>query len=95
MLRDIDTGEAISCSEHGKYFPIQYGLDLLSKADLLVGHNFINFDLRAISKVYPTFKIKENCDVHDTLIISRVWAPEIETIDEQKYASVAFGGDLA
>jgi len=88
VLRDIDTGEAISCSEHGKYFPIQYGLDLLSKADLLVGHNFINFDLRAISKVYPTFKIKENCDVHDTLIISRVWAPEIETIDEQKYPHI-------
>ena len=88
VLRDVDTGKVISCSDNGDYLSIQHGLDLLAKADILIGHNFINFDLRALSKVYPTFKIKEKCDVQDTLIVSRVWAPEIETIDEIKYPHI-------
>jgi len=68
--------------------PVQSGLDLLQKADLIVGHNFINFDMRGLAKVYPTFKIKENCDVHDTLIISRVLSPELEQVDSQKYPHI-------
>jgi len=88
VLRNLDTNEVISCSNEGDYLPIQSGLDLLEKADLIVGHNFINFDLRGLAKVYPTFKIKEKCDVHDTLIISRVLTPEMETVDTQKYPHI-------
>ena len=72
VLRDLDTNEVISCSNEGNYLPVQFGLSLLEQADLIVGHNFINFDMRGIAKVYPTFKIKENFDIHDTIIISRV-----------------------
>ena len=65
-----------------------YNLALICyKTDLIVGHNFINFDMRGLAKVYPTFKIKENCDVHDTLIISRVLSPELEQVDSQKVSS--------
>ena len=88
VLRNLDTNEVISCSNEGNYLPIQSGLDLLEKADLIVGHNFINFDLRGLAKVYPTFKIKEKCDIHDTLIISRVLTPEMETVDTQKYPHI-------
>jgi len=88
VLRDLDTNEVISCSNEGNYVPVQSGLDLLQKADLIVGHNFINFDMRGLAKVYPTFKIKENCDVHDTLIISRVLSPELEQVDSQKYPHI-------
>ncbi|REK62576.1 MAG: DNA polymerase [Bacteroidetes bacterium] len=88
VLRNLDTNEVISCSNEGNYMPVQSGLDLLQKADLIVGHNFINFDMRGLAKVYPTFKIKENCDVHDTLIISRVLSPELEQVDSQKYPHI-------
>ena len=44
--------------------------------------------MRGLAKVYPTFKIKENCDVHDTLIISRVLSPELEQVDSQKYPHI-------
>ena len=59
VLRNLDTNEVISCSNEGNYVPVQSGLDLLQEADLIVGHNFINFDMRGLAKVYPTFKIKE------------------------------------
>ena len=89
VLRNLDNNEVISCSNHGNYFPVEFGLGLLEKADLIVGHNFINFDLRGIAKVYPTFKINEKCEIHDTLIISRVLSPEMETVDTQKYPHIA------
>lgn len=60
VLRNLDTNEVISCSNEGNYLPLQHGLDLLQNADLIVGHNFINFDMRGLARVYPTFKIKEN-----------------------------------
>ena len=52
VLRDIDSGDVISCSDHDGYEPIANGLYMLSKADLLVGHNIINFDFRALKKIY-------------------------------------------
>ena len=60
VLRDID-GDVTSCSDHDGYEPISAGLYMLSKADLLVGHNIINFDLRSLKKVYKSFKLKKNC----------------------------------
>ena len=72
VLRDIDSGDVTSCSDHDGYEPISAGLYMLSKADLLVGHNIINFDFRALKKVYRSFKLKKNCKINDTLIVSRV-----------------------
>ena len=88
VLRNVDTGEVISCSDQGEYTPIREGLDLLAEADVVIGHNFINFDARAIAKVYPDFRAKEGAVIHDTLIISRVLTPEIEQLDEQKYEHI-------
>ena len=58
VLRDIDSGDVISCSDHAGigyetgngYESIANGLYMLSKADLLVGHNIINFDFRLLKK---------------------------------------------
>ena len=57
VLRDIDSGDVTSCSDHDGYESIANGLYMLSKADLLVGHNIINFDFRALKKVYKSFKL--------------------------------------
>ena len=89
VLRDLDTGEVHSCTdEDGKYLPLQRGLDLLAKADQVTGHNVINFDLRALRKVYPNFKLKPGCDVVDTLILSRVLWPELDPVDDQKFSHI-------
>ena len=88
VLRDIDTDDVISCADQEGYEPIENGLYLISQADLLVFHNGINFDLRALKTVYPNFKKKKGCILCDTLIMSRVLWPEMEPIDEQKFSHI-------
>ena len=92
VLRDMATGEVISCTNEtsrlNTYHSIAHGLDLLAKADVVIGHNFINFDARAIAKVYPSFQAKPDSAIHDTLIISRVLSPEMEMVDDQKYPHI-------
>ena len=88
VLRDIDSGDITSCADHDGYEPICNGIYMLSQADLLVGHNIINFDFRALKKVYKNFKLKRNCKINDTLIVSRVLSPEMEPVDEAKFSHI-------
>ena len=88
VLRDIDTNHVYSCADKPGYEPIASGLYLISEADLLVGHNLINFDFRALVKVYPTLTKKKSCLICDTLIMSRVLWPELEPVDEQKFSHI-------
>lgn len=69
-VRDADTGEVVgSYADQEGYPPITEGLALLSAADMVAGHNIIDFDLRAIKKVYPGFET--NARVVDTLVLAR------------------------
>ena len=88
VLRHTETGEVISCSDQPDYPPIQYGLEILELADKFVGHNVIGFDLRALKKVYPSFNLRSDCDVVDTLILSRVLWPELEPVDDQRFSHI-------
>lgn len=76
VLHDRKTGEKHSL--HGD--SIVRGLEMMMKADLLVGHNVINFDLPALQKVYPWFTYDES-KVVDTLIVSRVIWPNVADTD--------------
>ncbi len=88
VLRETETGEVISCADQEGYEPIENGLYFLTQADQLIMHNGINFDLRALRKVYPNLKLKKKAVVCDTLILSRVLWPELEPIDEQKFSHI-------
>ena len=88
VLRDVETGEVHSCADQDGYLPLQRALDLVSKADQLVGHNLINFDMRALKKVYPGLTMRSGCDIVDTLILSRVLWPELEPVDDQKFCYI-------
>ena len=88
VLRDVETGEVHSCADQDGYLPLQRALDLVSKADQLVGHNLINFDMRALKKVYPGLTVRSDCDIVDTLILSRVLWPELEPVDDQKFCYI-------
>ena len=55
-----------------KPYEIDAGVALLEKADELIAHNGITFDVPAIQKLYPNFKPKK---VVDTLVCSRlIWS---------------------
>jgi DNA polymerase I len=88
VLRDIDTGAVYSCADQDGYTPISTALELLSDATQIVGHNIISFDFRAIHQVYPAFQLRSDCDIYDTLVISRVLWPELEPVDRQRFAHI-------
>lgn len=79
-MRDLDTGKDYSHHDHlDKWFPIERGLELLEKADMLIGHNIIQFDIPAIQKVYPRWKPRGI--VRDTLVMSRLQFPDLKERD--------------
>ena len=88
VLRDVETDDVCSCAEADGYEAIESGLYMLSQADLIIGHNIVNFDIRAIRKIYPNFRFKKTCRAYDTLLVSRVLWPELEPVDDQKFSHI-------
>ena len=58
---------------------LEEGLKLLEEADVYGGHNFIDYDLPAIKKLYPNFNPKGS--IRDSLVECRVIYPNIEDLD--------------
>lgn len=71
---------------------IEEGVDLLQKADRIVGHNIFGFDIHAVRKIYPWFAPKG--DVKDTLVLSRVIIPDTKDGDYRLNAKGKLPGYL-
>ena len=56
---------------------LQEGIDLLSKADKLIGHNIIGFDIPVIKDLYGV-DLSETSTIRDTLVLSRLINPTRE-----------------
>lgn len=63
---------------------IEDALKFMDTADLLVGHNSTTFDRKAIQKLYPDFKFKEDMIWRDTLVLARMLRPDIQADDYDK-----------
>lgn len=83
VIKDLDTGVVYSCTKHfytsetTKVMTLTEGVDLLMKADLVIGHNIVKFDLPALLKLYPWFQLKEGAQVFDTVLVSRLNYPSL------------------
>lgn len=75
-LRDIDGGEL------QQFFHDNMGdaLQLLSNADLIIGHNIIGYDLPVLQKLYPSF-VYDKDRVRDTMILSRLVFADLSDTD--------------
>ena len=88
VLKNIDTGEVISCADQPGYPSLETALDYISEADLLVFHNGIKFDVPALKKIYSGLALKPTCQFYDTLISSRLFWPELEPVDRAKWSHI-------
>jgi len=80
VIRDADTGQVWSCTNHrDDYLSVRGGLDLLMEADTIVGHNIVDFDIPAIQKLYPWFQPKGL--VRDTIVMSRLMYADMTDAD--------------
>lgn len=92
-IEDPDTGETWSCTDdHPDYTSIAEGLKVLQSADILIGHNIIDFDLPAIRKVYP--KWTYNGGVLDTLVCTRLIWPDTYKQDQKLVSKGKLPGNL-
>ncbi len=71
VTTNLQTGEVLDFKPHQLRDFYAY----LAEADMVVGHNIVGFDLKAIKKVLPEFKLKPTCQVRDTLVLSKVVWP--------------------
>ena len=65
----------------GGGYSITTGLGYLETADILVGHNIINFDIPVIKRLYPWFN--PTGIIIDTLLLSRLYHPNLLDIDNK------------
>jgi len=74
-IKDVDTGQEYSFGPR----EIELGIDVLEKADEIIGHNILGFDIPAICKVYPDFKTKAKQT--DTLVLSQLIKGDLKNED--------------
>lgn len=76
VIKDTDTGSVTTYRSNAKESGsrIEIGLAWLMKADLICGHNVINYDIPVIQKLYPHFTV-DKIKVLDTIVGARlVWS---------------------
>lgn len=75
--QDVETQQMYSFRPH----EIEQGVQFLSEAEQLIGHNIMGFDIPAIQKIFPDFNPRS---VEDTLVETRLLWPNIRDIDFDK-----------
>lgn len=80
-IRDLDNGETYVFNDQGNQQPISRAITMLEDADVILGHNIINYDIPVIQKFYPWFTPAKALD---TLLLSRLYHPNILEIDKQR-----------
>ena len=64
---DVDTGKMYTFLEH----EMEAGVDLLRSADVIIGHNIIQYDIPLLERLYGII----NTRAYDTLIVARLMYP--------------------
>lgn len=70
---------------------VDEGVEFLAQADVVVGHNIINFDIPAIQKFFPWF---QPANIIDTLVWTRLVYPDIKDIDMGLFKKGRIPGEL-
>ena len=80
-IYDLDECKSYTFNDTGSSEPIVRGVQMLNDADSVIGHNIIGYDLPVIKKFYAWFK--EPTTVIDTLLLSRLYHPNLLDIDKK------------
>jgi uncharacterized protein YprB with RNaseH-like and TPR domain len=80
-IKDLGNGETYIFNDQGTREPIARAITMLEEADTIIGHNVVNFDIPIIQKFYAWF---EPPRVLDTLLLSRLYHPDLLSIDRVK-----------
>jgi DNA polymerase I-like protein with 3'-5' exonuclease and polymerase domains len=79
VIMDIDTGEIIDYVNHDGENDLEEGVQILMEAELLIGHNILDFDIPAIQFIYDWFQPPGR--VIDTLVMTRMCFADVKEKD--------------
>lgn len=78
VCKDIETNRIMQFTSEYRGFSTETGIDrgirVLQNASELIGHNIIDFDLRLLKKIYPSFC--PSGKILDTMILSQLLFPD-------------------
>ena len=80
-IHDLDEAETYTYNNQGDKEPIVRGIQQLTDADSIIGHNIIGYDNPVISKLYPWFSTPACCI--DTLLLSRLYHADMMALDKK------------
>jgi len=82
VARDLDDPDTPQVFDYKPERAVIQGVKQLEKADLLVGHNIINYDIPLLKEQFPDFEF--NGEILDTLVLSRLYYPHITDRDFER-----------
>jgi len=81
VMRDSDGNDPV-IFDHRPQQTIIQGIKQLEKADVLIGHNIIGYDIPLIQEQHPDFQPR--AEILDTLVLSRLFYPHILDRDYER-----------
>ena len=82
VMRDMANVEEPIVFDYKPERAVIQGVKQLEKADVLIGHNIINYDIPLLKEQFPD--ITFNGEMLDTLVLSRLFYPHIADRDFQR-----------
>ena len=82
VMRDMDTVEEPLVFDYKPERAVQQGVRQLENADVLIGHNIINYDVPLLKEQFPNFAPRG--EMLDTLVLSRLFYPHIADRDFER-----------
>jgi DNA polymerase I-like protein with 3'-5' exonuclease and polymerase domains len=76
VIRDVDTNEVFTFENKD----ILKGLSVLDTADMLIGHNIIDYDLSVLDKLY-NWSPSKDVVIRDTIVMAKLAFQDIRTFD--------------
>ena len=80
VMQDVDTDEMFIFRNNADGNDIADGITMLEEASMLIGHNIIGFDNKAVRKVYPHFET-DGIEMRDTLVLVRLLPIDFKQLD--------------
>ena len=85
VMRDMSNVEEAEVFDYKPERAVIQGVKALERADTLIGHNILGYDIPLLKEQYPDFEPRG--EVLDTLVLSRLYYPRIVDRDYERRPS--------
>ncbi len=78
VAKDIDSGNVVNYFDEeieDGHYTLNQAMAVLPEADEIIGHNFIDYDMRVLEKLYPDSAKLDINKITDTMILSYMLDP--------------------